>query len=193
MLEKFTPRERVVLQAGAAAVVAILLLHFGLLPWWEGAPVRRQSLEEKELTLQRYQRLTATVGQERDRLATAEQRLRDLEAGLLESGSASLANAEWQRLVRELADSKGIQLASSEVVRQQNLQPDYALVVGRVRFTCQLDQLVNLLAALGTSPKLLSLQRMRILALTGAVRNRLSVELTIGAMMRSVRSAAAQP
>lgn len=191
MLEKLSLRERVVVKGGAAAVALILVLHFGLLPWLEEAPEPGKAVEERELILQRYQRLTTMAGSEQTRLAAAQERLKNTEAGLLESPSASLASAEWQRLVRELADAKGVQLSSSEVLRTQELSPDYALVVGRVQFGCRLDQLVDFLAALGTSPKLVSVRRMRLLAMPSSARNRLTVDITLGAPMRTARSAAA--
>lgn len=178
--------------AGVATAL-FLLIQFGVIPLLDRGAAGGGTVEEKELTLQRYQRLVAGTGTEQAKLATAEERLKGLEAGLLESASASLASAEWQRLVRELADSQGIELGSSEFLRMQALSPDYALVLGRVQFRSRLDQLVDFLAALATSPKLLSVQRTRIAASQGDPQKRLNVDLTIGAAIRAGKPASTAP
>jgi len=176
-------RDRVAVTTGAVALVLFLLLQFGLLPWLERLPAQRTELEDKELTLQRYQRLVGRTGTEQARLATAQERLKTLEASLLDSRSASLANAEWRQLVRELAESRGIELGRSEFLRLQNLSPDYALVAGRVQFRCRVDQLVDFLVALATSPKLLSVRGLRIAAVQRDPEKRIIVEMTIAAAM----------
>jgi hypothetical protein len=187
MLEKLTRRDRVALTVAAAAGAVFLLVEFGLLPLYDSLRASSAGIEEKEVTLRRYQRLLAAGATLPATRAAAEQRLRDAESGLLESPSESLANAEWQRLVRELAHQKGLELASSEVLRAEKLSPDYALVTGRVALSCRLDQLVDLLVALATSPKLLAATNLRAMPLGSDREKRLQVEITIGAAMRAVK------
>lgn len=183
-----------VVTAGAVAVAVILVLHFGLWDWLGGLPDRHQGFEEKALTLQRHQRLAGLVGtgETQAEVARAEQRLKALEAGLLESTSASLAGAEWQRLVRQLADSRDIPLTSSEFLRQEALSPEYILVLGRMQFVCRLDQLVDFMSALGSSPKLISVRRVRIRAGSGQEK-KLSVEITSAAVMPAPESTGGGP
>jgi hypothetical protein len=122
-------------------------------------------------------------------LSAAKERLKGLEAGLLESSSAFLASAEWQRLVGQLAESKGIDLGSSEFLRIQELGAGYSLVTGRVQFVCRLDQLVDFLVALATFPKLLSVTGLTVFPNQGDPQGRLNVQLTIGAATRTVKQA----
>ena len=192
MWERFSARDRRALQVAAAAVVVFLVVQFGVLPVLDSSAassVGSKGVEEKELALQRARRLAGRVEFEQVNLAAARERLKGAEAGLLESPSEALANAEWQRLVRELADSKSIRLGSSEFMRLAELSPDYAVVSGRVRITCRLDQLVDFLVSLGTSPKLLSATRLRIAAMPGDPEKRLNAELTIAAVMRVIKAA----
>jgi hypothetical protein len=178
----------VALTVGAAAIAVFLVLDFGVLPWMEGQSARQGGTEEMEIKLQRYQRLAARGGVEAQRVA-AQQRLADLESGLLESRSVSLANAEWQQSLRELADSLGIEVGRSEFLRLQELGPEYALVTGRVQFRCHPEQLVNFLVALASAPRLLSVTRLRVFALPGNAEGQLNVEMTLGAAMRAVPAA----
>jgi type II secretion system (T2SS) protein M len=184
MLSKLTHRDRIALTAGAAAVAlffVVKLAVFPLLDRWRGGPV-----EEKELTLRRSQRLVASSGVEVAELGEAQERVKTLDAGLLEGSSPSLANAEWQRLIRELADSKRIELGSTELLRVQEAGPNYALVIGRVTLRCRLEQLVDFLAALATAPRILSVTRLRVAPVQGDAGKRMNIEMMIGAPMRVV-------
>jgi len=126
---------------------------------------------------------------EKAHFSAAGKRLKGLEAGLLESSSPSLANAEWQRLVGQLADSKGIELGSSEVLRVQELGAGYSLLTGRVQVRCRLDQLVDFLVALATSPRLLSVTGLTVSAPQGDPKGTLNAQLIIGAATRTVKQA----
>lgn len=187
MLANLQRRDRIALIVGSGAVALFLVVQFGVFPLLDRMPQAPGNIGSKELTLRRYQRLVSDSALEQVRLATARERLTSLETGLLESPSASLANAEWQRLVRELADSQGVELASSEFLRTEDLGGEYSLVIGRAQLRCRLEQLVGFLVALANSPKLMSVTRMRVWAVQGDAQKRLNVEVTIGAPISSAK------
>ena len=193
MLEKLTPRDRIALKVACAALVLFLVADFGVLPLLDVMQASSGGIEKKELTLRRYQRLVALASSQPASRAAAEKSLGDAEAGLLESPSESLANAEWQRLVRELAKEKGLELSSSEVLRVEKLSPDYALVTGRVALAARLDQLVDMLVAMATSPKLLAANSLKVMPMGGDPQKRLQVEMTISAAMRAAKAAEVAP
>jgi hypothetical protein len=169
-----------------------LLLNFGVLPLFDQLSLSDEAVQQKEVELRRDKRLLAEVGFEKTRCTAAGDRLKRVEAGLLESTSPSLANAEWQHLVSQVADSKGIQLGSSESLRIQELGAGYSIVTGRVQIRCRLDRLVDFLVALASSPKLLSVTHLTVLGLQGDSQGRLNVQLTIGAATRAVKPAGDQ-
>jgi type II secretion system (T2SS) protein M len=187
MLEKLQRRERLAVILGAVSVGVFLLAQFAVFPLLDRRPQISGGIEEKELTLQRDKRLVRESAREQYQLVAARGRLKSLESGLLESPSVSLANAEWQRLVREMADSQGIELGSSEFIRTQDLGSGYSLVLGRVQLRCRIDQLVQFLIALADSPKLWSVTQMRILNVQGDAQKSLSVELTLGAPLPTAK------
>ncbi len=190
MLEKLSPRDRLMVKVAAGAVAVFLVAQFGVLPLYDLLATSSGGIEEKELTLRRYQRLVATTATLPATDAAAEQRLKDAESGLLEGPSESLAKAEWQRIVRALAEQKGLQIGSSEALRVEKLSPDYALVTGRVALGGRLDQLVDLLALMAASPKLLAATNLRVTPLGNDPQRRLQVEITISAAMRAVKAPA---
>jgi hypothetical protein len=187
MFEKLSRRDRIALGVGVGAAALFLLLNFGVFPLFERLDTRPEAVQQKEVELRREKRLLAESELEKARLSAARERLKGLEAGLLESPSPSLANAEWQRLVGQLADSKGLELGSSEFLRVQELGAGYSLVVGRVQLRCRVDQLVDFLVALADFPRLLSITGLTVFASQGDPQGRLNVQLTIGAATRTVK------
>jgi len=187
MFAKLSRRDRIALGVGVGAVVLFLLLDYGVLPLFEGLGASPEVVQQKEVELRRDKQLLAEEPLEKTSLSAARERLKGLEAGLLESSSPSLANAEWQRLVGQLADSKGIELGSSELLRTQELGAGYSLLTGRLQFRCRLDQLVDFLVGLAGFPKLLSVSGLTVFASQGDPQGRLNVQLTIGAATRTVK------
>lgn len=187
MLEKLSRRDRIALMAAAAAIVLFLALNFGVLPAVSQFAQSGEAVEQKELALRRDQQLLANAGLAKINLTTAQGRLNNLEGGLLESPSLSLAKAEWQLRIGQLADSQGIQLGSSEFLRVESLGPQYALVTGRLQFQCRIDQLVDFLVAVAASPKHLSVTHLSINALPGDPQGRLNVQLMMGAAVRALK------
>ena len=186
---KLGRRDRIALGVGVGAVVLFLLLDYGALPLFEGLGASPEVVQQKEVELRRDKRLLAEEALEKTSLSLARDRLKGLEAGLLQSSSPSLANAEWQHLVGQLAESRGITLGSSELLRTQELGAGYSLVTGRVQFRCRLDQLVDFLVALAVSPKLLSVTGFTAFASQGDPQGRLTVQLTMGAAARTMKPA----
>jgi len=180
MWSRLSSRDQRVLKVGGVVAGILLLLHLALLFAFDPLAAENPKVEEKELLLLRYQRLAGATEGETE-LAKQQDRRTALRAGLLESHSASLANAEWQRLVRDLAESKGIELVRSEFLRVQETSPEYALVSGRVQFHCRPDQLVDFLIALANSPKLLSVPQLKVSSLPNDPQKRLNVDMSIGA------------
>jgi hypothetical protein len=175
----------VVVAAGATAL--FLLVNYAVFPLLDRFTHDPEAVGQEEVTLRRYQRLLSEAELKKTQLTVAQKDLKGVEAGLLESPSTSLANAEWQHLVRELADRKGIELGSSEFLRVQNLSPEYSLLTGRVQLRCRLDQLVDFLVAMASSPKLLSVTRMTVSGPQGDAQKRVNVQLVVGAAVRAVK------
>jgi hypothetical protein len=193
MLEKLSRRDRIALGAGVGAAALFLLLNFGVLPLLDRLGASPEAVQQRESELRREKRLLAEEELEKAHLSAARVRLKDLETGLLESSSPTLANAEWQRLVGQVAESKGIELGSSEFLRTQELGAGYSLVTGRATFRCRVDQLVDFLVALAAFPRLLSVTGLAVFASQGDPQGRLNVQVTIGAATRTVKQAKDEP
>ena len=189
MFKKLSRRDQIALGIGVGGVALYLLLNFAVLPLFEQLSASTESIQQKEVELRRDKRLLAEEGIEKASLTTAREHLKSLEAGLLEGSTPSLASAEWQQLVGQLADSKGIDLTSSELLRTEELGRGYSLVTGRVQFRCRLDQLVDFMVALSGFSKILSVTGLSVVGVQSDPQGRLIVRLTIGAAARAMAPA----
>lgn len=188
-LSKLSRRDRIALGVGGGGVALFLIMNFGVLRQFDQVGLSAEGVQQKEVELRRDKRLVAEETFEKAALSSARDRLKQLEAGLLEGSTPSLASAEWQRLVGQLAESKSIQIVSSELLRTRDLGGGYSLVMGRAQFRCRLDQLVDFMVALAGFPKLLSVTDLSLYALQGDKEGRLNVQLTIGAAVRTMAPA----
>ncbi len=188
-LKKLSRRDRIALGAALGAGALFLIMNYGVLPLLDQVGASPDAVQQKETQLRKEKRLFADENFERAHLNAARGRLKDLETGLLESSSPTLANAEWQRLVTQVAESKGIQLGSSEFLRDQDIGGGYSLVTGRATFRCRVNELVDFLAGLAAFPKLLSVSGLGVFASQGDPQGRMNVQITIGAATRTVKQA----
>lgn len=187
MLSKLSQRDRMALLIGSALALFLLVVNYVVLPIVDGLTQNPATVQQEEIELRHDQRLLAEAGLEKTRVALAADHVKELEGGLLESASPSLANAEWQHLIGQLADGNGITLGSSEFLRVQDLGGGYSLITGRLQFRCRLDQLVSFLAGLAASPKLFSATRLTVRAPQGDPHGNLDVDLTVGAATRAMK------
>jgi Tfp pilus assembly protein PilO len=95
-------------------------------------------------------------------LSAAQRRLERVESRLLESADPALAQAEMRSLVGQLLDAEGIPLRSSRFSPVKIEQDRYAQVPLVVEFTCGIEQMVNLMAEIANSSRLLATRDIRI-------------------------------
>lgn len=95
-------------------------------------------------------------------LSAAQRRLEKVESRLLESADPALAQAEMRSLVGQLLETEGIPLRSSRFSPVKLEKDRYAQVPLIVEFTCGIEQMVNFMAALSNSSRLLATREIRI-------------------------------
>lgn len=95
-------------------------------------------------------------------LSAAQKRLAKVEGRLLESADPALAQAEMRSVVGQLLDAEGIPLRASRFSPVKLEQDLYAQVPLVVEFTCGIEQMVNFMAAVANSSRLLATRDIRI-------------------------------
>lgn len=177
-------RDRQALQWGGVAMAVWALLRFVALPAWDHWQRQRAELPLRETALIKYRQALAAAGQERESAEALRNRLREVEAGLLRSGTPALASAELQDWVREIAARHAIELRSSEFLAVPASSGDYAQVPLRLQLQCRMEQLVNFLSEVRSGERILAVPQLQIQS-AGGPDKLVQVSLTVAGVMRA--------
>jgi hypothetical protein len=177
-----------------SGVAVILILRFVVLADRSPEVVAvSESAPMAEKRLERLRQIAATVPGKETLLKQASGELASREKGMLKAETSAQAQAQLQELLHKVGASNGIDIRGVEDARIKPFGNDYGEVSVTVRFTCLIEQLVNLLAALANEPELLSTEQIQItggpdkkkivqvrLTLSGVVAKKLALEKKTG-------------
>jgi hypothetical protein len=155
-------RKNMILLGGGVAV--ILLLKFVVLADPVATPVATSG-ESAPLALKRLdhvREIAATVPAREALVKQATAELETRERGMLKADTGAQAQAFLQEKLHRLGELNGIDIRGMEDPRVRPLGKDYGEAVVFVRFTCRIEQLVNLLAALANEPEILATDQIQI-------------------------------
>ena len=154
-------RERKFVIVGAIAAVVIAVFYFVSGP----SSVRQEaslSVEQQRRALLQSREIMAQEPVYRVRTEQYRQRLQQLRATFLSGDNASIAGAELQRVLKELADRSGVDIVRRTIRGEQKLQNGVVKVSVNIETNCQPDQLVRFLAAIENYEKRLSVDELQI-------------------------------
>ena len=155
-------RKQAILLGGALA--AILLLKFVVLADRSGARVvaAAESIPAAESRLRRLRGIANTVASSEAVLKQASAELQARESGMLKAETGAQAHAQLQELLHRVGEANGIDIRGMEDARVRPLGNDYGEATVYVRFSCHIEQLVNLLAQLANQPELLATSQVQV-------------------------------
>jgi len=158
---KISAREKRVLIIGGGICAAILGWYAAtaLLP--SGADLAR----DVELSKRRLLKQKETLQQEetfRARVTEYEERIKQNMARLLPENNPSLASAELQKVLTNMAAQAGVEITQKNIQKEQRLQNDLVKVAVRIETNCNAQQLVQFLAAIESYEKYLFLDELVI-------------------------------
>jgi len=175
-------------------VAVILILRFFVLA--DRSPdvvAASESVPMAESRLQRLRQIEATVPGKEALMKQASGELESREKGMLKAETSAQAQAQLQELLHNAGAANGIDIRGIEEMRIKPFGNDYGEASVTVRFTCLIEQLVNLLASLANQPELLSTNQIQIsgstdksktiqvrLTLSGVVARKLALEKKTG-------------
>jgi len=151
-----------------AALLAVSVLVFVLLKFGpssgSGTTVvaASDSIPLAEKRLERLRQAAATVSAKEEILKQAKAELAARESGLLKGDTKAQAQAALTELVQSVAKANGIETKGVERWTEAVIDNDFGEVGAEVTFTCGIEQLVNLLAALADQPQILATNQIRI-------------------------------
>lgn len=147
----------------------ILILGLAIRFWPESsAPVvvapTADTIAIAEKRLERLRELASTVPARQEILKKADAELATREKSLIVADTAAQAQAQLIQIIRELgrAESPAVEIRNTEGFGIRPLGDAYGEATVSVQVDCRIDQLVNMLAALGARPELVSTSDLRI-------------------------------
>ena len=144
-----------------------------------GDPV---ALAEKRLA--KLRETAATVPAKEDIFRKASADLAAREKGLIAAGTAAQAQAQLIQIIRRVVSSETppVEIRATELGGVRALGDAYGEAVVSVQIDCHIDQLVNILAALGSQPELVSTSDLRV-ASSNAKEKTVGVRLTLSGVV----------
>jgi hypothetical protein len=166
-----------------SCIAAILFFRYVVLADRSPAVVAAsESAPMAEKRLARLRQIAATVPGKEALMKLATGELESREKGTLKAETGAQAQAQLQELLHKVGASNGIDIRGVEDARVKPFGSDYGEVSVTVRFTCLIEQLVNLLAGLANEPELLSTNQIQITG--GADKNKaIQVRLTLSGVV----------
>ena len=161
-MTRLSRRERTLLVWGGLAAALYLLLALLLLPLWDSVAETGANAEFQARRVRNYQRMLQRQDRTRSELDRLRSRTESLEQGLLDSTGDALASAEIQGLVRDIAAAQGLTIQNSDLAPVEPLGPRYRKVSTRISLSGGIHQWVDFVAAMGSGPKILFVEDLRI-------------------------------
>lgn len=166
-----------------AGVALTLILRFGVYGGTDVSVVAaNDSIPMAEKRLARLRQLAATVPGKEDLVAHAKTELNDREQGVLKADTEAQAQAQLQEITQTVAKANGIDARGNQGFGGQAVGSDYGEIWTTVAFTCGIEQLVNLLAALANQPQILATNEISVVGGTDKKKN-VQVRLTVSALV----------
>lgn len=150
---------------GALVLLAVLVVVKYAFLGDSSVPVvaaQEDSAPAAERRLDSLRKAAAAVPAEEELYKKASAELRARETGLLKAGTEQEAQVALLDLVQNTARVNQVKIQGSQEFRDKALNGDYGEVSATVAFSCGIEQLVNLLAAIGNQPEILATNEIHI-------------------------------
>jgi hypothetical protein len=182
-----TARDRRFLAWGGVSLVLYAVMQV-----WssstESSPVvvsSTDSVGSAEKRLARLRDLAATVPQKEAALKVVQADLAKREAGLIQAPTAAQARAQVLQILERLcaAENPPIRISSDELGGISALGSDYGAIDVAVQIECRIEQLVNLLGAIGAQPELIFTNDLRVASSNNPKEKIVNVRLAVSGVV----------
>ncbi|NWG13162.1 MAG: hypothetical protein HXY20_06470 [Acidobacteria bacterium] len=178
-----TAREKKFLIGGGTT--AILIIGYYLVTTYTpGLSDTGTSVEIKRRTLLQHREIVSQEGIYRSRAEQYRQRLQQMTALLLPGDNPSIAGAELQKILKDMADRSGVEINRRTIQREQKLQGGIVKISVNIETNCEPDQLVQFLAAVENYEKRLVVDELMINAFRIQRRYQARPNLTVSGYIR---------
>jgi hypothetical protein len=161
-LSKLSRRDRRVLTIGGGIVAAILVVVYGVLPFYESLSEVEGELAQKQRVLDQRIRAIGNQAVHQEELEWLDRELFRLRSQLLDARDPALAQNQLENIVRSLAEENGVVIARSTPLQERKAGDHYSKITVVVNLQCGMSELSNFLYALSVHPKFLSVEEFNV-------------------------------
>ncbi len=154
-------RDKKFLTVGALALLLFLVINYVIIPFIQSEREIRESTEQKEVTLEKYERIIAGRAEVEKQLAQVKKKQTQLNAKLLTGSTPSLAAADMQKMLEKIAATHDLEMKSVKV-QDGEKQGDLLTIPLEIRLQTDLERTRKFLADIEKSQKHLIVPSLKI-------------------------------
>ena len=190
---KITARDRKFLIAGGIVVVLVAVFYLWSTPLESPGELAKEVEFKKRMLVRERE----TISQESNYVARLDQyrkRLDQDKGRLLTGSTPSLAGAELQSILSDLAAQTGVEITRKTAQNEQKVQDNLIKVSANIDTpNCTLDQLVAFLAAIENHPKFLTVDSLTIISLRLQNKFQIRPNITVAAYITAPETKPEKP
>lgn len=183
-MKKLSKRDKKTLLVGSAAAAVILVVFYGILPFWEARGEVAEQVQTRQRLLQRSVEMIRQEEVFRAELEQLDRALEQYQNQLLDAREESIARVQLEEIVRRLAEENGVTVQRSNPLQERKIGERYAKITLQVNLQAEMPELTNFMYALSAHPKFLLVEEFYMNSLR--VRNviRLQPRMNISGFIR---------
>jgi Tfp pilus assembly protein PilO len=161
MFRNMSPRERFLVFASAAVIAVVLVWSFVVVPVVDRQRHAAEMVPERKQVLERRRELIARKTAIAAEAAETDAKIQKLSARFLTAAVPAVAASELQKLTKEMVAQAGTETRSERILPPVE-NGEILVIPVEIAVSGEIRQLVDLLARLDESPKLLTVQDLKI-------------------------------
>jgi len=154
-------RDKKFLVGGALAFVLFLIITYIVAPFIESEKEIQEGTQQKEMILQKYERIINQRGEVEKKLAQLRGKQNEVSRALLQGSTPSLAAAEMQKILEKMSSTHELELKSVKVQDAEE-QGTFLAIPIEVRLITDLNRTRKFLADLEKNQKYFTIPQLRI-------------------------------
>ena len=188
---KITVREKQFLIIGGATVGIGLALYLAVTLLPSRAGISRE-VENKRQLLMRQRELLSREETYKTRIEQYRQRMKADYARLLPGENSSIASAELQKVLKDMADQNGVEIVRRDILAEEKLPDNLIKVKVRIETQCVPEQLVQFLSSVESYEKLLNVDELVITSFKIAKRWDIRPSITVSGFIAAAEGKTAE-
>ena len=154
-------RDKRFLTVGAVALLLFLVVNYVIIPFMESEREIREGTEQKEVTLEKFEKIIAGRAEVEKQLAQLKKKQTQMNAKLLTGSTPSLAAADMQKMLEKISGTHDLELKSVKV-QDGEKQGDLLTIPLEIRLQTDLERTRKFLADIEKNQKYLIVPSLKI-------------------------------